>query len=79
MVEIRSDKPLDPISNELWTVAKRAMKPSTLVVMRPYGPDLPDVRTSSSAMVCASDGCSVRIGDPKALVAKLRGIQTSQV
>ena len=79
IVEVRSDKPLDAITNELWTVAKRAMKPSTLVVMKPSGPDLPDGRPGSSAMVCASDGCSVQIRDPKALANRLRGVQPSQV
>ena len=79
VVEVRSERADDPAANELWTAAKRVLKPSVLVVMKSHGSDLPARARRATASVCTSDGCSVQMRDPKMLVEKLKGVQPSQV
>ncbi len=79
VVEVRSDDADDPAANDLWTAAKKALKPSALVVMKPHSTDRPSDGRRATAMVCSSDGCSVQIRDPRVLAARLRGTQSSQV
>lgn len=79
IVEVRSDRANDPEANALLTAARRALRPSVLVVLKHRAEDSPDSARGASAMVCSPDGCSVQIHDPEVLAAKLKGVQTSQV
>lgn len=79
LVEIHGEKGRDATRSPLWTEAKKALHPGTIVMSaRQVGPEIPGP-SKPFAVICRSTGCSNEIDDPRILNSKLRNFRTGQV
>jgi uncharacterized protein YyaL (SSP411 family) len=79
LVEIHGAMDKNIANVPLWTEAKKAMNPGTIVMSaRKAGPELP-LPSKPFAVVCRRTGCSKEIDDPRTLLSKLREPRAGQV